>query len=374
MLELGPFTLKMLLFSLTLIYTTWSLLSLDRIQYSTMLLTSSFAALLCIGIMNGVGHASNMKFLGEDVSPLLSFLTLPFFELTIRRKHEIFLVMRIIVFAAIVMAAGYMTIIISLLLQIVSVGTLYGWITLNGGEDFVFEGETGRFFYKGVIFICIAIIFLAFQNRRRCKVIAGILLLTLFFVGSRGLFLALALSALLYVLIGQMSVVRKISISCIVILVAATALPQLFSFAGDKTESNATRLNTISQVSSRINAASFLVGHGFGNGVPEKPEHMEITYLEILHKQGMIGLAWWTALIAGLAIRLRKAIKLGEQYLAYPLFLSAAFILFESATNPFVNNPIGMYPFIISFVGLGLLARRGKLNSSSTLGEHPADE
>ncbi len=158
-----------------------------------MLLTSSFAALLCIGIMNGVGHASNMKFLGEDVSPLLSFLTLPFFELTIRRKHEIFLVMRIIVFAAIVMAAGYMTIIISLLLQIVSVGTLYGWITLNGGEDFVFEGETGRFFYKGVIFICIAIIFLAFQNRRRCKVIAGILLLTLFFVGSRDLFLALAL-------------------------------------------------------------------------------------------------------------------------------------------------------------------------------------
>jgi hypothetical protein len=83
---------------------------------------------------------------------------------------------------------------------------------------------------------------------------------------------------------------------------------------------------------------------------------MEITYAEIFHKQGVIGLLWWTALVAILATRLRQAIKNGNRSLAYPLFLSASFVLFESATNPFLNNPIGMYPFIISLVGLGVLA------------------
>jgi len=305
-----------------------------------------------------------MKFLGEDVSPLLSFLTLLFFEFTIRSKLEINLVIRIIVFAAIVMAVGYAAIIILLMLRIVPFLALYGWINVVGSNEFVFEGVNGRVFYKGALFIAIAIIFLVFKNNRWSKVVASFLFLSLFVVGTRGFFLALALAAILYILIGPMRAVKKLDYGFIVILIASISLTLIFSLFGDKTASNAPRIDTMSQVLDRINPVSIIVGHGFGIGVPAKPEHMEIIYAEIFHKQGVIGLLWWTSIIAIMAIRLRKAIKNGNQNLAYPLFLSAVFVVLESATNPFLNNPIGMYPFIISFVGLGVLARPGMLPSA----------
>lgn len=358
----------MLLFSLSLIYTTWSLLSLDRIRYSTVLFTISFAALLCFSMINGLGHSADMQLLGEDVSPLLSFLTLPFFELTIRSKLEIILVIRIIVFAAIVMACCYAAIVVSLWLsfwlQVDSLGVLYKLVKgAAGGDIFISGGLTaqtglpGHFIYSGALFIGIAIIYLVFKNGRWSRAVAFFLFLSMFLVASRGLFLSLALSAFCYVLIGPMRAIKKIGYGCIVILLAAISLPFLFSLSGNKTSSNENRLIAISEVTNLTTPVSLIVGHGFGIGVPEKPGHEEIAYLEIFQKQGLIGLLWWAALIATLAIRYRKALRSGNQYLAYPLFLSAIYILFQSATNPAVNNPVGMYPFIISFVGLGVLAR-----------------
>ena len=354
-LEIGPFTIKMVLFSLTLVYAMWGLLSLERVRFSTWLITISFVCLLFLGTANGLVNSADPQLVAGDISPLLSFLALPFFELTIRTKREISALIRIFISAALVMALVYIAVIGALLLRVVSFQTLYQWVTANGGDDFVFEGETGRVFYKGVIFICIAIILLIFQNNRRSKVLAALLLVALFVIGSRGLFSALALCALLYALIGPMSALKKVVVTGVVVLITSISLPVLFSMAGDKTESNTIRLTTISQVMESTTPASLLIGHGFGIGVPERPAHMEISYLEIFQKQGAVGLLWWATLFAIMAYRLRKALALGNKSLAYGLFLSSAFIAFESATNPFLNNPIGMYPFIFALVGLGIL-------------------
>ncbi len=353
-LQFGPVTLKMALFSLTLIYTCWSLLELDRIKRSTAILTVSFLSLLCFGMVNGFIHNANMRFLGEDISPLLSFLILPFFELTIRCKHHILVIIRIMVCAAILIGLGSTAAVVSVWFLKVPFEALYGWIRLKGGDDFVFEGEGGRIFYKGVIFIGIAIIFLVFKKGRG-KAMAGFLLLSLLMVGSRGLLSALFLSTIVYVLVGPMSSVKKIIFASIVVVVSAISLPTLFLSVGDKSEADALRVNTIGQVVDRIDFLSAIVGHGFGIGVPVRPEHMETTYIEIFHKQGMIGLIWWATVLSILFLRLRRAVRWGNQNLAYPLFLSAAFVAFETATNPFLNNPIGMYPVLISYVGLGLL-------------------
>ena len=52
MLEIGPVTVKMLLYALTLLYTAWSLLALESLRRSTLLLLASFGALLSFGIAN----------------------------------------------------------------------------------------------------------------------------------------------------------------------------------------------------------------------------------------------------------------------------------------------------------------------------------
>jgi O-antigen ligase len=243
----------------------------------------------------------------------------------------------------------------------------------SGGDIFISgeltaqTGLPGHFIYSGALFIGIAIIYLVFKNGRRDRAIVFLLFLSLFLVGSRGYFLSLSLSAFCYVLIGPMRAIKKIGYGFIVILLAAILLPFLFSLSGNKKGSDAERMKTITQVSDRVTPISLIVGHGFGIGVPEKPGHEEIAYLEIFQKQGLIGLLWWAALIATLAVRFRKAIRSGNQYLAYPLFLSAIYVLLQSATNPAVNNPIGMYPFIISFVGLGVLARPDTPRSAMNL-------
>src|SRR5438309_103984 len=76
LLEIGPVTVKMLLFGLVILYTAWSLLALDRIRTSTTLLTVSLLALMGIAAVNGLSHDAKMSFIGSDVSPLLSFLVL----------------------------------------------------------------------------------------------------------------------------------------------------------------------------------------------------------------------------------------------------------------------------------------------------------
>jgi hypothetical protein len=83
---------------------------------------------------------------------------------------------------------------------------------------------------------------------------------------------------------------------------------------------------------------------------------MEIAYSEILHKQGLLGLAWLASVGGILIVELGKAIRLGNGRLAYPLFLSALFVFIESTTNPFINNPIGMSVLIVCIAGLKVLA------------------
>lgn len=357
MLEVGPVTLKMILFALTLLYTTASLMSLEGIQRSTILLTISYAAILVLCVITGAAHSAKPQLISDDLSPLLSFFILPFFELTICSERSITLSIRLIVCSGLLIVAGYIALMSSLWLRALSFNTLYTLISEKGSDDFVFEPNSSHIFYKGSLFIGIALIFMMFKKGRKHRLISVTLLLGLVMVASRGLFLSLALSTILYVMIGPLSTVKKLVSGFVLLLALGITLPIAFSLSGDKTESNSVRLLTISQVIDSANLPSLIIGHGFGVGVPERPEHMEISYLEIFHKQGIVGLLWWASLITLLAARLRAAVSCGTQELVYPLFLSATFILFESATNPFVNNPIGMYPFAICFVSLGVLSR-----------------
>jgi hypothetical protein len=371
MLEIGPVTVKMLLYALSLLYTAWSLLALESLRRSTLMLLASFGALLCFGIANGLTHSADMQYLGQDVSPLISFLVLPFYELTIRTERDVRAAIRIIVIAALIMTACYATIGFCLLSQRVSFQTLYEWLVRVGGDDFIFEGEASRLFYKGTLFIGIAFLFLLFRKGRWARAAAFILFMSLFAVGLRGFFLALAICGILYVFIGPLSATKKVSIGFVVLSLAVVLIPRVLALFGDKTASNSERLIAITEVSDRLTPSSILVGNGLGIGVPIRPGHMEIIYLEIFHKQGIVGLLWWATLIGIAVVRWKRAVRVGKGQLAYPLLLAIAFVCFESATNPFLNNPIGLYAFIICYVALGVLAESSGNGSAASLVQNP---
>lgn len=360
LLQIGPLTVKMALFGMALLVTFWSVATLTRLRYSTTLLTISYIALMLLGLVIGLCHGADSKNLAQDVSSLSSFLILPFFEITIRSKRDIEMVIGIVVAGALVLAAGYAVLLGCIATNVFPLAAVQSWIGAVGGEDFIFEGQHGALFYKGSLYLGIALLLIIFKKGFWARATALILLLSLFATGVRGFFLALAVCAAFYVFFGPIRAVKKIAIGLPLTLAFAVFLPLLFSLAGDKTVSNSDRITTISQVADRVTFANIAFGHGLGIGVPIRPVHMEMTYLEIFYKQGVVGLLWWSTLVGIAILRTMRAVRAGEGRLAYPLCLTLAFVCVESATNPFLNNPIGMYPFLICYVALGLLAVRAK--------------
>jgi hypothetical protein len=362
MLHVGGVTLKMLLFVLSQIYLFISLFWGDKFARSTLLLLTSLGCVIGIAGWIGFVRGADGNLILEDTTPLLYFLMLPFFELTIRTKGEVVTVIRIIFASSLAMCAGYAIMLGALWRGLVSPLDLYTLLTNVGNGDFMYDGLTWRVFYKGSLYLAIGVILFAFGKGRWARMGLIVSFVFLVLTVTRGFLLALFLVILLYALIRPAPHVTKIAYSIVLLICGFLGLYATFGLVGPRTESDSVRLTTISQVADRITPLTLIVGNGFGVGVPERPEHMEIAYLELLHKQGLIGLAWNGALGMLLAMRFRRAVKSGSQRLAYGLFLSGVFVFLESLTNPFINNPIGMSAVLICLAGLRALA-----NSASGL-------
>jgi hypothetical protein len=354
----GGVTAKMLLFVLSMLFVLASLVFGEKLKTSTLVLIFSYIASLTLACLLGLLHGAPLDHMGKDISPILSFLLLPFFELTIRNKKHVAIAVRIILLASVVIVGVYIVIVFSLLTGHVSYADLAMWLgslgPSSGMGDFLFDVSTERVFYKGSIYLAIALIFFLFQRKSWARIASLFMVLNLIAIGSRGFFLALFLTGFIYVLIGPLRVTTRVALILPVLLAGVILLPKLFLLAGNRTDSNMQRVVTIDQVVERTNILAVFEGHGFGVGVPERPEHMEIVPLEIFYKQGLIGLCWWGIFCGYIVVAFRKSIRHGNPDLAYPFFLSFVFIAIESCTNPYINNPIGMTFVVLALTCLNI--------------------
>ncbi|WP_431293702.1 hypothetical protein [Pedobacter sp. P26] len=136
-------------------------------------------------------------------------------------------------------------------------------------------------------------------------------------------------------------------------LVAAIliAIPFYLEGLGDRAESDAIRVTQFQEVIDKTNPINFFIGDGFGKGIPIRPIHMEISFLEIFSKQGVLGILFWLILFVVISYKFLIIYKSKKNvnYLA-PFYLSVTFVYLQSMTNPFLNNPIGMSIVLISLV------------------------
>jgi hypothetical protein len=179
--------------------------------------------------------------------------------------------------------------------------------------------------------------------------------------GTRGFFVGFAVVILVHILTGIMSLRRKLTYACIsclcLILTGIMSSRVILSsgIASGKTAGDSMRVLTLQQIEDRITPWSFVFGNGLGVGVPVRPDHMEIAYAEIFQKQGLLGLMWWFSILVLLIMRYRKARRIN--YLqAQPLLLSAVFVIVTSATNSYVDNPIGIFVWLVALVGLEVVS------------------
>lgn len=97
---------------------------------------------------------------------------------------------------------------------------------------------------------------------------------------------------------------------------------------------------------------NLIVGTGYGTEIAGRITGIEMSFLDILVEQGMIGLAIWGFLFLMVYYNYHIAYNKGHKLTNLDISLMAAFmgILLLTNINPFINNPIGISFFLVLLV------------------------
>jgi hypothetical protein len=360
----GPVSLRMLLFMIALLTSVYFFLKGKRLSRDAAHILIFFGAVTTVCLLVGIQNGAERKFWWEDVKPLLFILILPFFEWTLRDGKIVDQSLSIIRVSALIQSVAFIAIL--LLIHTGVIPFLDFYHVALPTEEFFFRGEI-TFFYKGFLFVCLAFLIVYIQRDPGHNLMLLILLLVILGCLTRGFIFALALALFTYsalnkkwlratgfaiisltVLFFGQSLVHGVSSVLSRATDQAGAKPNE-RMLGDRAYSDSGRVTQIKEVLMSADLKSVLVGHGFGIGTHSRPVHMEISYAEIFHKQGLLGLSFWGFLFVKLFQRFRAC---GHTHTSQILFLMAIFVFLQSTTNQYMNNPIGMSVILFSFVGL----------------------
>ena len=356
--EIGPITLRMVLFGVCVVFSLFYSIKYKSINLEIINIQIVFLFLLTLGTLIGLLNEANFGLLFEDIKPLLFFFLLNFFYISINSISDIKTTIKIIKYSALFLAISYIIVVILLTFNIIDFMSFY---QMADSGDFLFR-TTNMFFYKGFLYLGVGLLFYLIEPNSKNKLISLFFFITLCLTLTRG-FIIMSLSvALLYILFINNNIWSKISLSTIILVSVIYAIPIIVELMGDRDESNNIRFIQIEQVINDITGISIFIGHGFGIGVPIRPMHMEISYLEIFHKQGILGIIFWIGLLSVMIIRYARMKNKYNKHLALPFLLSCIFIYLQSFTNPFMNNPIGLTMILISYVIIYKLSHKSGLN------------
>jgi hypothetical protein len=98
--------------------------------------------------------------------------------------------------------------------------------------------------------------------------------------------------------------------------------------------------------------SNLIVGAGYGTSIGGRINGIEMSFLEILDEQGIIGLAAWCFLFLIVYVNYYVAYKKGQKLSTLEIAMMSAFmgVLLLTNINPFINNPIGIIFLLVLLV------------------------
>ncbi|TWD97414.1 hypothetical protein FB550_11019 [Neobacillus bataviensis] len=101
-----------------------------------------------------------------------------------------------------------------------------------------------------------------------------------------------------------------------------------------------------------VHPANLVFGSGYGTEVAGRITGLEMSFLDILVEQGLIGLGIWVFLFFIVYFNYYIAYKKGHKLTSLEISLLSAFmgVLLLTNINPFINNPIGISFFIVLLI------------------------
>lgn len=395
--DFGGFTLRMVLFVATQSVVWISVLRGTYKPASDVLwLFGSFVGVTAFSAGIGYLNQAPLSAIITDIKPLLFWANLLFYAQVVNSWARVQIIKRYIRWSTALMAASYLLFLLIWRLRLIDGWAFYQWVRPT--EEFFYRGSLG-FFFKGFIFLPIGIFFWQQRSTYSKFFWIFIIYLALLLTFTRGLWLLIFGIHLLYTLLYN----YRSLVSWLIVLLMVTSVFSVtsyvkqvknFDFEGlavyqkkvqvqvqqqkvalspmqeklggmfsqgfkNRQVSIIGRFVQFEEVAAAISWRSVLIGHGFGQGVPSRPIHMEVSYLEIFHKQGLLGLGLWIGLMVALWRRFYAQVgarlrAIHYQSEAFAFFISATFMFVISFTNPFINSPMGLGMLALALVVLKL--------------------
>lgn len=285
----------------------------------------------------------------QEIKPLLYFFIIIYFSAEIKSINHVLLIVKIIKISSFIMAVFY--VMIQMLFYFGIVDDAYFYALVEPSGEFFFRGDR-YFFYKGFLYICIGSIFWFIEEGILAKIIFSFLFVAIALTQTRGFIIALCI-VLTLIIIER----NKLSgILAKLFLAVLLSIPVYTFFVGNDTlsvareVSNDVRLEDINFIYDNVSFISIIFGKGFGAYINGRL-NIEINYLWIFYKIGLLGLAFFGFLFLKIFSDYLKVRSI-DYKLTAGFFFGVLFVYLETASNPFLTNPIGMSFVLIAMIVL----------------------
>lgn len=374
----GPLTLRMYLFILGLFTLGLLLLMGKKLTKTTVALMLIFFCVFMLAVVRGLFNSEEYSRIFDDAKMVSFFFILPFFDIMINDYRAANKVVRLLKFSALFMAVAYLIFFVVLNLKLIPYLTIYQAMSKpEYFAEFGFRGEIAMI-YKGFVYVAIGYFFFFFAKKSKRNTMKIVIIFTAIMLTLVRAYMLLIFGMTFFYVVYRFLVARQNRVLNIVVIsaIVITALafvPVALEQLGNKSISDNIRYMQIQQVVEMINPISFFIGHGYGVGVPIRPGHMEIMYLELFHKQGLLGLAFWGFLLVYVFFKAYNYRIFSEnrdneaKIDTRPFLFGIAFLYLQSIFNPYLTNSMGM---TFLFITLVIFEKLKKFHVQKNLGVH----
>lgn len=360
LLEVGPLTVRMLLFALCLLTSVLYAATRPKRTDGTALALGLVAAYLFIhlgGLINGIVSGSEVADMLTEMQQSLYWLGAPFIAMVLQSQLMVQRAADLVKFSGVVLAVVYLLAIAALALGIVDYLGLYA--VLGESSEFSFRGES-YFFYKGFLYLGIAAVFFVALDTRGSRWLAVLVIVAMVLTLTRGFVLSTSAAVLLMLMAQRRT--KFLGMAALAVLAAAFVLwvylPSIEEGLDLQRDiSNLQRLDDLAFVFDRLDVKTLLIGQGLGVPIGERV-NVENTFLWALWKLGLPGVLFWLSPLLLCLIYFRR---INRGCSAHPLASAFVFgtvlVYVQTLSNPYLNNPIGLSYVLVSLFALRTLSR-----------------
>lgn len=347
-ISISGISLRMLFYTSAIMLSTILILQGIKTQRLVFLFLLIYISMLSFSSLLGILNGASISSILENIKPLIfAFMIIPF-SLFIINLKRVYLVGKLIKISGLFMSVSLISLLIFLYFGYIDFNAMYIILSSDANDFMMNNADIPRIFYKGFLYVCIAFIFYTYSNNKYKVLILSLLFISIVLTFTRGFLLALILS-FVFISIIEFKQKKSFYILLTIFIGLAILLPFYVNIIGERDVSDSFRILQIKEVFDSITISSFFIGHGYGIGVPIRPNGMEITFLEIFHKQGILGLFLWIGFLFYMIFNYLNIRNLAYKKIFKPFLVSTFFVYFQSLTNPYLNNPIGMSMVLLAF-------------------------